>query len=626
MDKISALKQYFGHTFFRPGQEELIDALLSGRDVLGVMPTGAGKSMCYQIPALLHSGVTLVVSPLISLMKDQVAALTQAGIPAAFINSSLNEAQYREVFRRAKMGRYKIIYVAPERLATSDFLRFAANADIPLITVDEAHCISQWGQDFRPSYLKIADIIDHLPYRPAVGAFTATATTAVKDDIVRLLKLREPLYLTTGFDRPNLYFEVVKPDSKPAYLWEYIARHRGKSGIVYCATRKKVESVCSDLMRRGIPAARYHAGLEDEERQRNQEDFVHDRARVMVATNAFGMGIDKSNVSFVIHYNMPKNIESYYQEAGRAGRDGAPADCILMFSGGDVQTAKFLIQCSEENQVLTEEERNAVLHRDLERLDKMVAYCKTNGCLRAYILAYFGEKSGNKCGNCGNCRNELVQEDITIEAQKILSGIARVEKKYAYGFGVTLMVRMLHGSRERHLLQLGLDKLPTYGVMRDINRRKIREYIDYLVSEGYLELTKGEYPVLRLTDSAGDVLFRGRNVTMPVRAAHEDLDTPGETSIHHGHVPAVSRSRPALLDEGLLSALKDLRTKLAQAAGVPAYIIFSNATLTDMAEKMPRSLREFLEVSGVGEVKAERYGEQFLNVISAYTKSAKEYV
>jgi len=618
MDKFSALKQYYGHNSFRPGQEELIEALLSGRDVLGVMPTGAGKSMCYQLPALLLSGMTLVVSPLISLMKDQVAALIQVGIPAAFINSSLNAVQYQEVFQRAKKDQYKILYVAPERLATSDFARFAANAQISLIAVDEAHCISQWGQDFRPSYLKIVDFIDQLPYRPTIGAFTATATPEVKHDIVRLLRLREPLNLTTGCDRPNLYFEVAKPDNKRAYMWEYIARHRDKSGIVYCATRKTVETVCDELLRRGILATRYHAGLEDEERQQNQEDFVYDHSRVMVATNAFGMGIDKSNISFVIHYNMPKNIESYYQEAGRAGRDGEPADCILLFSSGDVQTAKYLIKNSEKNEVLTVEERNAVMSREWERLDKMVNYCKTNSCLREYILNYFGEKYHSQCGHCGNCRSNFVQKNITIEAQKILSGVARVEKKYSYGLGVTLIAGMLHGSGEQRILQLGLDKLPTYGVMREIKRMKIREYIDYLVSEGYLELTKGLYPVLSLTDSAREVLFRGKNVTMPVSIALGNLNTLEKTSIPQRLASTVSDPRHTSLDEELLNILKDLRSKLAQEARVPAYIIFSNSTLSDMAAKMPRSLMDFLEVSGVGEVKAKRYGEQFLNAINAY--------
>lgn len=618
MDRQTALKQYFGHTFFRPGQGELIEALLAGRDVLGVMPTGAGKSVCYQIPALLLPGVTLVVSPLISLMKDQVSSLAQSGIPAAFLNSSLSAAQYHEVLRRAERGQYKMIYVAPERLATGDFLRFVGKTHVSLIAVDEAHCVSQWGQDFRPSYLKIADFIGRLPYRPPVGAFTATATEAVREDIVRLLQLRQPFLMTTGFDRPNLYFEVAQPKSKLSYLQEYIARHRGKSGVIYCATRKTVETVCGALCRGGVSATRYHAGLGDDERRNNQEDFVFDRRRIMVATNAFGMGIDKSNVGFVIHYNMPKNLESYYQEAGRAGRDGEAADCILLFSGGDVQTAKFLIRNSEDNEELTAGEREVVQRRDLERLDKMIGYCKTGGCLRSYMLQYFGEDRAGGCGSCGNCRNELIRTDITIQALKVLSGVARVEKKYPYGLGLTLIVRMLHGSREQRVLELGLDKLSTYGVLRDTDRRKIRAYIDCLLSQGYLELTAGEYPVLHLTGSARDVLFRGKPVVMAERKER----TPEKASAtRRGSRAAEPEPSPASND--LLAALKALRAKLAQKANVPSYIIFSNATLSDMAVKMPSTTAELLEVSGVGAVKAERYGKLFLAAITEYAAAAR---
>lgn len=621
MDKLTALKQFFGHAGFRPGQEALIDAIISGRDVLGVMPTGAGKSACYQIPALLLPGVTLVVSPLISLMKDQVAALSQAGVPAAFINSSLTAGQYREVFRRAEAGEYKMIYIAPERLSTGDFLHFAVRMRISLIAVDEAHCVSQWGQDFRPSYLKIVDFIERMPYRPTVGAFTATATAEVRLDVARILKLRNPLSLTTGFDRGNLYFEVAKPKNKPSYLRELLRQREGKNGIIYCATRAGVERVCDDLQERGISAARYHAGLADNERRRNQEDFAYDRCRVMVATNAFGMGIDKSNVSFVIHYNMPKNLESYYQEAGRAGRDGDPADCILLFSNGDVQTAKFLIQNSDENEELTGEEREAVLRRDMERLDKMVGYCKTDGCLRAYILAYFGEAHNGGCGNCGSCKSEYMQADITTEAQKILSCVARVEKKYAYGIGVTLFVRMLSGSKERRLTQLGLDKLPTYGIMRDVDRLKIRAYIDYLVAKDYLLISGGEYPVLRLGEKSGSVLFHSETVAMAVKK------TPAEAGIddrvRHPSKTAGRDIPTAKPEEGLLSALKALRTRLAQEAGVPAYVIFSNAVLADMAEKRPRTMPEFLDVSGVGEIKAGRYGGAFIKTIAEYMKEER---
>lgn len=617
MDKHTALKQYFGHAAFRPGQEALIDALLGGRDVLGVMPTGAGKSVCYQIPALLLPGLTLVVSPLISLMKDQVAALVQAGVPAAFINSSLTAAQYKEAFRRAEAGQYKIIYVAPERLGTGDFLRFAERRRISLVAVDEAHCVSQWGQDFRPSYLRIVDFIEHLSYRPTIGAFTATATGEVKTDIIRLLRLREPLSLTTGFDRENLYFEVVRPRSKPVYLKELLAQRKKKSGIIHCATRVAVERVCAELCGHGIPATRYHAGLEDAERRKNQDDFVYDRRRVMVATNAFGMGIDKSNVSFVIHYNMPKNLESYYQEAGRAGRDGEPADCILLFSGGDITTAKFLIENAEDNEALTEEERSAVLRRDLERLEQMIGYCKTDGCLRTYILAYFGEKHGGYCGNCGSCKSEYVQEDITTAAQMILSCVSRVEKKYAYGLGVTLYVRMLHGSKEQRVTQLRLDKFPTYGIMRQVDRPKIRVYIDALLAQGYLLLTEGEYPVLRLTEAARRVLFNGETVTMPVKKQIAAAPS-GSTSEAGQKRRARMDSDASAAEEDLLSALKALRTRLAQEEAVPAYVIFSNATLADMTAKKPRTIVEFLDVSGVGEVKAAKYGRAFLSEIAAY--------
>ena len=408
MTKLEALEKYFGHTSFRPAQETVIDALLSGRDVLGVMPTGAGKSVCFQIPALLLPGVTIVISPLISLMKDQVAQLRQGDIPAAFINSSLTAEQYREVLRRVAIGRYKIIYVAPERLGTADFMRFALERDgseVPIsqLAVDEAHCVSQWGQDFRPSYLKIAEFINKLKNRPVIGAFTATATRDVKNDIIRLLLLKEPVSLTTGFDRPNLYFGVEKPKNKSKRLLELIAERQGMCGVVYCATRKAVDSVCAELRRHGESAARYHAGLEDVERRVNQDDYIQGKVSIMVATNAFGMGIDKPDVRYVIHYNMPKNLENYYQEAGRAGRDGNPSDCILLFSDDDIKTAEHLIQDSGRNEALCLKEQRHVHMQDVKRLDKMIRYCEVYGCLRFYILGYFGEKQKGKCGNCSNC-------------------------------------------------------------------------------------------------------------------------------------------------------------------------------------------------------------------------------
>ena len=606
--KEELLKRYFGHTAFRPGQEPLIDALLQGRDVLGVMPTGAGKSVCYQIPALLLPGITLVISPLISLMKDQVTALTQAGVAAAYINSSLNYPQYAEVLRRARQGDYTVIYVAPERLTTDAFVTFAQSAQISLIAVDEAHCVSQWGQDFRPSYLKIAEFCRNLPQRPPVGAFTATATKEVKEDIVRLLGLRDPLTLTTGFDRPNLYFSVETPDSKNAWLVSYLMARQEQSGIIYCATRKNVEKVCADLKRRGFSTTRYHAGLTDEERRTNQEDFLYDRARVMVATNAFGMGIDKSNVSFVVHYNMPKNMESYYQEAGRAGRDGARAECVLLYAPADVQTARFLIENSEDNENLAEEERSAIRERDVQRLVKMAGYCKTAECLRHYILHYFGEKSSLHCQNCRNCRATMAEYDITTEAQKILSCVVRVERKYNFGLGVMQIVRTLTGSKEKRILELGLDRLPTYGTMSKSDNATIRRYIDHLIDQGYLTLTEDKYPVLHTTEKAKDVLFHGEKVTIVDRKQAKAVSSATAKDA----VPA---------DKELYNTLSALRYKIANLEGVPAFVVFSNATLLDMAAKQPVIRPEFLQVSGVGDRKAERYGETFMQCIREWRKA-----
>lgn len=612
IDKLSSLKRYFGHTAFRPGQEGLIDALLAGRDVLGVMPTGAGKSVCYQLPALLLPGITLVVSPLISLMKDQVAALVQAGIPAAYINSSLTPSQTREVFRRAELGAYKIIYIAPERLTAPSFAEFAKKSEISLLAVDEAHCVSQWGQDFRPSYLNIAEFASSLPRRPVIGAFTATATAAVKTDIIKHLMLRDPLSVTTGFDRPNLFFDVLSPKNKDAYLRAFLAERPAQSGIVYCATRKKVEAVCEYLRKYGVAATRYHAGLDDAERRQNQDDFVFDRARVMVATNAFGMGIDKSNVSFVVHYNMPMDVESYYQEAGRAGRDGEKARCVLLFSPGDIQTAKFLINHAEENDELSPAERELIRARDLARLEQMIAYCKTTSCLRAYLLNYFGEKTEASCEYCGSCTAKTERQDITEQAQKILSAVTRAENKFKLGLGLVLIVKILRGSKEQRVKQLGLDKLPTYGIMRDDDIITIRAYIDALISEGYLILSQGEYPTLRTTALARQVLFHGKRVEYLCR----------EKSA--AEKAASSRKRASIVtdeaDEGLFAALKALRFKLAREENLPAYIIFSNAALSDMAAKQPRSMSEFLQVSGVGEIKAARYGKAFLEAIDTWLK------
>ena len=615
MDKNTVLQQYFGHRTFRPGQEPLIDGLLAGRDVLGVMPTGAGKSVCYQVPALLMPGLTLVISPLISLMKDQVAALEEEGVSAACLNSALPEGQYMTVLRQALNGAYKILYVAPERLLTDSFLYLAANAPISLVAVDEAHCVSQWGQDFRPSYLKISEFIARLPRRPVVAAFTATATEEVRQDIARLLQLRDPLCLTTGFDRPNLYFGVARPRDKERYLEEYILDHPGKSGIVYCATRKSVESVCRDLRAAGISATRYHAGLPAEERTRNQEDFVYDRRRVMVATNAFGMGIDKSNVSYVLHYNMPKNLESYYQEAGRAGRDGEKAECILLFSLGDIQTAKFFLQHSGENEELTPEQADAVMKRDRERLDTMIGYCKTTRCLRSYLLDYFGERHTGGCGNCSNCCGDFVQTDITTEAQKILSGVARIQRRWPGSLGVVAVVQMLRGAKDQKTLERGLDELPTYGIMKDTPPARMRLYLDALEEQGYLATSQGEYPVVTLTPKASGVLFHGERVLMQERRSTAQEAQAGRRTSRKKTAAKAALSEQ---DESLLGRLKALRTELAQKNHVPAYIIFNNVSLDEMAEKKPRTMGDFMRISGVGDAKARKYGADFIKVIARW--------
>ena len=621
MTPLEALKRYFGYDSFRPGQEEIVNAILAGRDALAVMPTGAGKSLCYQVPALLLPGITLVISPLISLMQDQVKALNNAGIRAAFINSSLSEAQIDKALTLAAEGSYKLLYVAPERLESSAFRSFAAAAELSMVTVDEAHCISQWGQDFRPSYLKIAEFISRLPYRPVIGAFTATATEQVKQDIIALLQLNQPFTLTTGFDRPNLYFGVARPRDKERYIEEYILDHRDRSGIVYCATRKSVESVCKELQSVGISATRYHAGLTPEERSKNQEDFVYDRKRVMVATNAFGMGIDKSNVSFVLHYNMPKNLENYYQEAGRAGRDGERAECILLFSLGDVQTAKYFIQNSHDNDELTPEQAEAAARRDRERLDVMVGYCKTTRCLRSYLLDYFGEHHTGGCGNCSNCTGEFVQTDITTEAQKILSGVARIQKRWPGGLGVVALVQMLRGAKDQKTLERGLDQFPTYGIMRDVPPQRMRLYLDALQEQGYLAETGDEFPVITLTAKAPAVLFHGEQVTMQERAA-----TAQETQAKRRASRKKTAARTALseADDSLLASLKTLRSELAQKNHVPAYIVFNNVSLDEMAELKPRTMGDFRRISGVGDAKAAKYGEAFIKHIAKWVREHSE--
>ncbi len=609
-DKYQILKQYFGYSDFRDGQETLIDAILKNSDAVGIMPTGAGKSLCFQVPALLMDGITLVISPLISLMKDQVNALTQAGVHAAYLNSSLSAGQYRRALSNACSGMYRIIYVAPERLMTDDFQNFVQQSTISMVTVDEAHCVSQWGQDFRPSYLQIPQFIETLPNRPILSAFTATATAEVRDDIIRMLKLHDPVVVSTGFNRENLYFEVQHPKDKTAALLHILENYTDKSGIVYCSTRKNVEEVCTALCEKGYQATRYHAGLTDAERKKNQEDFLYDQRTVMVATNAFGMGIDKSNVSFVIHYNMPKNIESYYQEAGRGGRDGEPAQCILLYSSQDVITNLYFIGHANENDALDDKTRELVQKKDRERLKSMTNYCQTSECLRTYILNYFGEYSASFCGNCYNCNHNFEKIDITVEARKILSCVKRLGERY----GVKMVVDTLRGCKTEKILRLRLNEQPAYGMLSDVKEQRIREMINFLVINGYLSITNDEYPVVRLGANADEVLYEDRQLEMKLI---KELEFGSKKPASKGTAGSAT-AHPKLFDR-----LSELRTKLAQRQGVPSYVVFSNATLTDMCARLPQTDSELLQVSGVGQTKLQKYGKEFIDVISLYLNTEK---
>ena len=600
MDKYALLQQYFGYGAFRPGQEDLVDGILVGRDVFGIMPTGGGKSICYQLPGLMMPGVTLVISPLISLMHDQVMALKAAGIPGAYVNSSLTFHQLRAVSRNMLLGMYKIIYVAPERLESEGFLDAVMQMQVSMVAVDEAHCISQWGQDFRPSYLRIVVFIQKRPRRPVIAAFTATATEKVREDVKRILGLRSPVEVVTGFDRPNLYFEVLHPELKEAELLKLLEKRKRKSGIVYCATRKSVEHICDYLTERGFSATRYHAGLEERERMANQDAFLYDDKTVMVATNAFGMGIDKSNVNFVIHYNMPKSLEAYYQEAGRAGRDGSNADCILLYGSRDVQTCRFFIENGSENEDLTDDQRELIKKQDYERLEAMVTYCKTRTCLRGWILEYFGQKHPDNCGACGSCAREYEKKDITKEAQMILSCVRRIKDHLGYYVGKPTVARVLQGSKEKKVLELGLNDLSTYGLLKTMGRTDINLMIDRLEDGGYLT-TELEHQTLRLTEKSANVLYLGEQVEILV-LKEEKLLPIGEDGMNED-------------ERELFDLLRECRSNLARANGVPPFMIFSNTTLMDMAKKRPTNMTGFKRVSGVGEMKAQWYGKEFLKIL-----------
>lgn len=607
MEKNDILRKYFGHAGFRGGQEALVNCILNRRDCLGVMPTGAGKSVCFQVPALMLSGTSIVISPLISLMRDQVNALRENGISAACINSSATEAESRETFLRAVSGELKILYAAPERLETEGFRRICERIEIPLVAVDEAHCVSHWGQDFRPSYLRISDFVKSLKKRPTLAAFTATATDIVKQDIVNILGLQNPLVLTTGFDRPNLYFEVKNPSSKDAELLKILRENDG-SAIVYCATRKNVESVFMMLKKHDISAAMYHAGLNAGVRKTAQDDFLYDRVDVMVATNAFGMGIDKSNVSLVVHYNMPKDVESYYQEAGRAGRDGSPARCVLLFNYGDVELAKYMIDISHDEADLSAREQKELKERDRRRLGKMVDYCDSTHCLRGFILNYFGEIPQKSCNNCSNCTGDFKTADVTVEAQKILSCIFRMKQR-GKSSGKTVICRILAGSRDKRVLENGFDTLSTYGIMSDVPLKRISEIFDYLDAEDYIEAC-GEYSVYVLLPKADEFIKSKNRIIMRLSGAKAKK------------IPA---KKAASGDNSeLFEKLRKVRRNLAAVLGVPPYVIFSDASLHDMTAKLPINHEEFLDVSGVGAMKAEKYGKTFISAIKEYVNSQSE--
>lgn len=638
---LEALTRYFGYDSFRPGQQGIVEALLAGRDVLGVMPTGAGKSVCYQIPAALSPGATLVISPLISLMRDQVDALNDLGLPAAFINTTQTPDEQAMVFAQAAAGQIKLLYVAPERLETGRFRDFAARTPISLIAVDEAHCVSQWGQDFRSSYLGIGDFIAGLPQRPPVGAFTATATERVRRDIVGLLGLRNPAVTVTGFDRPNLYFDVVKLETKYKAAWvaRYVADHPDESGIVYCATRKTTEALADTLNQMGHPAVAYHGGMSPDAREVAQRDFITDKVPVVVATNAFGMGIDKSNVRYVIHHNLPESIEAYYQEAGRAGRDGEPSRCTLLWNESDIVTRRRLLDNDYENERLTPEEQEIVRQSKRRLLDGMVGYCRTTDCLHRYMTRYFGQElspnagsaagediaadssQSGRCGACSNCESTFETIDVTRVAQAISRCVHDVGQRVGSG----KIVKILRGSRAQDLAWLNPERMPTFGMLKDVNEARVRDVLSQMATDGYLSIAEGRMPIVmfgaRAAETAApDFHYEIKRVERKSAAAGSGRSGGVADTADSANVPgdALGSYIPDDDEESLFQKLRELRRTIAQEIGKPPYIVFSDKALRDMARIKPVTNAQFLAVNGVGQHKLDLYGQRFMQTIASF--------
>ncbi|HFJ9508405.1 MULTISPECIES: DNA helicase RecQ [Bacillus cereus group] len=584
------LASYFGYSSFRRGQDETIKNVLDGKDTVCIMPTGGGKSICYQIPALVFEGTTLVISPLISLMKDQVDTLVQNGISATYINSSISSTEANQRIQLAKQGHYKLLYVAPERLDSIEFVDQLIDMKIPMIAIDEAHCISQWGHDFRPSYLHIHRILDYLPEKPLVLALTATATPQVRDDICNTLGINQENTIMTTFERENLSFSVIKGQDRNAYLADYIRQNQKESGIIYAATRKVVDQLYEDLMKAGVSVSKYHAGMSDNDRNEQQELFLRDEVSVMVATSAFGMGIDKSNIRYVIHYQLPKNMESYYQEAGRAGRDGLDSACILLYSSQDVQVQRFLIDQS------TGESR---FSNELEKLQNMTDYCHTEQCLQSFILQYFGEEPKEDCGRCGNCTDDRESIDVTRESQMVLSCMIRTNQR----FGKQMIAQVLTGSKNKKVIEFNFHTLPTYGLLSNRSVKEVSEFIEFLISDELIAVEHGTYPTLKVTEKGKEVLLGKENVLRKERV----------------------ETRQIVQDHPLFEVLREVRKEIAQGEGVPPFVIFSDQTLKDMCAKMPQSDSELLTVKGIGEHKLVKYGSHFLQAVQHFIEENPNY-